>query len=86
MENNHALNSMTLGKPQKRELYRQIYLRMSLAIGTQLYRHKKHTVGFATINANFDDDTAEKFRALGQDKLIRLAEATMYFRVWKFWN
>lgn len=59
---------------------------MSLAIDLQLYRHEKHTVDFATINANFDDDTAEKFRALGEYKFIRLAEATMYFRVWKFWN
>ncbi|GIZ44125.1 hypothetical protein CKM354_000733400 [Cercospora kikuchii] len=69
---------------QRRILYRQIRNQSPLAIDEMIYPTESKVVDFCGIHANRTSSLAKKYRDFCEYKFLRLCEATMYYRVWKF--
>ncbi|PPJ60146.1 hypothetical protein CBER1_03098 [Cercospora berteroae] len=71
---------------QRRILYRQIRDQMPLVVDRLMYPTESKAVDFCGIHANTKSPLAKKYRQFCEYKFMRLCEATMYYRIWKFDN
>ncbi|SMR53419.1 unnamed protein product [Zymoseptoria tritici ST99CH_3D1] len=71
---------------QRHRHFGEIYDSSHSAIDEVIWSKEKGSVDFIGIEADQASKSAKTYRAFNRYKFVRLAEATMYNRVWKFQN